>query len=1335
MEVRFEVLDRLVRESFVPKVLLVTSPAAARACAKSGGASLASLLAPYCAFPEERIQLKGAREEPYFLQGFQVKIIEASDMCLTSLLGESLEERLTDAVRGAGGLHVEEAEARYGGCHVTSKESALKFVEQCRAIDRTKPLLPWFDAYQQIFLQNLAVSEHETFGHPVACIFVMCSDEVQKASEVSNSFVAMTEEVLRMPNMYETGFMDTNFYKFHILLHDNHSGPSTHAEHQLKEMRKTFGDECKLLKINSLPADSPQTKKDGSKTFLTMDDCMQLQVFMKEFIFRRLLTYMEKKILHLEDIVAGLRRSRTGTFSRFFFGSRKRTADCSPETSATGLRYYGCNTPPAQTRQLGDLCLMTGDFESALANYKACLVDYKNDRCNKYLAGATEMVALCNTLLGQQRKDSEKELESVGVMYMKELQPRFAARTLLLLSSMKRCRNRFMEAASICIRAAESFKDPLISALFQEQAAFCYLFKYPTPMFRMFTMRLVMASDAYAAAGQLVHALGCCYAAYPTYEGQRWSTLKDHVEFSIGRHSFLLGDLTRSTKFFQLLLTDSQQAPETQSSFFREYLRIFQAAAEKGDVMPSVNLPVISGDSVRVQLNTQYADEREPQWLQLEDWAAYEEQREDARMAFRSFYPAFFNPRDPKMAFKKHASAVGEWIHVEFQVHNPLRIPLQLYSCQLVCDHYSPEEGLNENGEPPTPLPATNEAAYVVDPVDLLLAPMQTTTLRFSVKPVKEGLLEIRALGFQLAGEIWAKSEFPVRTRRLHKTKQQRVSKAVEADLSMSIQIASAMPLLEVDFPKLPPYLLHNEVRKYSVTLRNTGEVDLKNVKICMDRPGFFVFGKPSELDLPFPPTSGREGDNSGREDGTDSEKSGREGYICGEKNVSKICETYDLSLVHVDVSTLSPGASVSLPLWVRGVSLGPAQFSFVFYYEPAEEKEIRYRVLRQEATTRVVPSIKSSVLVNLSHSSIDGYVLGLDLSNEQASYAFSITQVSSVSGRWAIEKLSSQRYEECKIQPLESTTVFFQVRPIQQEGELLLSHTEQSLVAGQLLNSAAVPYAELLDRARRPLPHSYNTNFTYLHDDPLPAISSIVSPSKLDVVVFWRTEKEERMGMIAIRHIALLPDTPKMSNGKALKGSIPSMFSSMGSRRSSFDENNEPLTGTEFKKMVERAQKHQEEVTITRFERLPLRFQISSDVQVQHDFTSASICTVALTVTVANPSLKQSLRVTFETIETDDKKKHDPRSKGAALSEFFWLGMTRQYIDHLKPQERRQLIVKACFHKAGIFNVSRMRFLVTPFAPGKGEGEVVTGKERAIYCSTQHLVCVTDSSRPPVNV
>ena len=113
------------------------------------------------------------------------------------------------------------------------------------------------------------------------------------------------------------------------------------AEHQLKEMRKTFGDECKLLHINSLPADSPQTKKDGSKTFLTMEDCMQLQAFMKESVFRRLLTYMEKKILLLEDIVAGLRRSRTGTFSRFFFGSRKRTADCSPETSATGLRYYG----------------------------------------------------------------------------------------------------------------------------------------------------------------------------------------------------------------------------------------------------------------------------------------------------------------------------------------------------------------------------------------------------------------------------------------------------------------------------------------------------------------------------------------------------------------------------------------------------------------------------------------------------------------------------------------------------------------------------------------------------------------------------------------------------------------------------------------------------------------------------------------------------------------------------------------------------------------------------------------------------------------------------------
>jgi len=829
-------------------------------------------------------------------------------------------------------------------------------------------------------------------------------------------------------------------------------------------------------------------------------------------------------------------------------------------------------------------------------------------------------------------------------------------------------------------------------------------------------MRLVMASDAYYAAGQLVHALGCCYAAYPTYEGQRWCMLKDHLQFSIGRHSFLLGDLQRSTRFFQLLLTDSTQSPEQQSSYFREFLRIFQAAAEKGDVMPSVSLPEINGDSVRVQLTTQYADEKEPHWLQLEDWAAYEEQREDARTAFRSFYPAFFNPRDPKMAFKKHASAVGEWIHVEFEVQNPLKIPIQLYSCQLVCDHYDPEEELNERGEPPTALPPSEEAAYVVEPRDLLLAPLQTTTLRFSVKPQREGLLEIRALGFQLAGEFWAKSEFPVRTRRLHKTKQQRVSKAVEADLSMSVQIASPMPLLEVDFPKLPAYLLHNEVKKYSVTLKNSGCVGLKNIKICMDQPGFFAFGHPRDATSPFPPTE------EGSESSTKRE----------ERNHSEICDTYDLSIVHVPVATLSPGQEVAIPLWVRGAALGPATFSFVFYYEPAEEKEMRYRVLRQQAHTRVVPAIKTSVLVSLSHSSIDGYVLGLDLSNDQASFAFSVDQVSSVSGRWAIERLNSQSYGQCTIGPLESTTIFFQVKPIKQEGELILTHTEQSLTAGVRLSSAGVPFAELLDRARRPAPPSYNTNFTYLHDDPLPPMQSVVAPERLDVLVFWRADKEDRHGMLAVRHIALLPDAAKAGGGSHAKSSIPSFFSSMGSRRSAFDENNEPLTGAEFRRQIERCRKHQQEVSITRFERLPLRFTISSDVNVAHDFDASSICAVPLTVTIANPSSDQSLRVTLETIESDDKKKHDPRSKGAGLSEFFWLGMTRQCVERLGPLEQRQLQVKACFHKAGIFNVNRLRFLVSAFAAGKGEGEEVAGKERAIYCSTQHLICITDSCARP---
>ena len=94
---------------------------------------------------------------------------------------------------------------------------------------------------------------------------------------------------------------------------------------------------------------------------------------------------------------------------------------------------------------------------------------------------------------------------------------------------------------------------------------------------------------------------------------------------------------------------------------------------------------------------------------------------------------------------------------------------------------------------------------------------------------------------------------FPIKTKKLHKTKEQRVNNLIETDYSLCIQVVSPMPLLEVSFPSLGPDLYHGEVKKFKISFKNIGEVALTNLKVKISHPSFFVFGPNEYLDLPFP--------------------------------------------------------------------------------------------------------------------------------------------------------------------------------------------------------------------------------------------------------------------------------------------------------------------------------------------------------------------------------------------------------------------------------------------------------------------------------------------------
>jgi len=64
------------------------------------------------------------------------------------------------------------------------------------------------------------------------------------------------------------------------------------------------------------------------------------------------------------------------------------------------------------------------------------------------------------------------------------------------------------------------------------------------------------------------------------YKERGWSLAEDHINFTIGRQSFTLGQLENAvTAFRQILTNDSRQTATQQGAFLREYLFVYKVAA------------------------------------------------------------------------------------------------------------------------------------------------------------------------------------------------------------------------------------------------------------------------------------------------------------------------------------------------------------------------------------------------------------------------------------------------------------------------------------------------------------------------------------------------------------------------------------------------------------------------------------------------------------------------------------------------------------------------------------------------------------------------------------
>ncbi|CAG8551197.1 225_t:CDS:10 [Funneliformis mosseae] len=999
-------------------------------------------------------------------------------------------------------------------------------------------LTPWYAEYRRLFFTFTGVTEHESFDHPVACIIAISSSN----PDPENTLLQLYNDTTPAP-IFEKGFMDPNILKYCVLLHDNHKETLEHSEAVLEKIKRTFGLNCHLLKLNSIPqtvptenhdlfsaqaspvktsnsipdiwtpyliedkvlkdllANSPSRKStsfehhsrqssltslssyslplsptmstlnsptssldedmifskenivvDSQSTigfslvgdiepspviygqYLSENDITGIHNFVGILVRQSIVPNMERNIRHWNEQVASSRRGITGRLfsaSRRYFSTGIKSTTAvqqsaqSPFVSNThttnpAIQIYAHNTPEAQMRKLADYAFMLRDYKFAHSVYDSVKKDFSADKAWKYYAGAQEMIGICLLMLSTSgsRTDTDHYFEqSVNAYLNRSKEPFYATKVTLLYYEMLKFKNLYKDAPAALVRMTGEDSE-LRSALFLEQAALAFL-RCARPMVRKYAFHMIMAGHRYGKCNQREHAYRCYLAASKVFENHSWSLAEDHIHFALGRQSFHLGDLDTSLKYFLKLLRASRQSATQQSAYLREFLIIYKQYLLKKDKdsnfeLQELPIPTFDDYSVRVVLSNSQSNEYDEIWDTME--------KEFLEEGF-SGLDIYGNPRKKPSPLgsdlHRTVCAVGEPFFVQFNVHNPMHIQININDLILECDHV-PLENSEENSRNSSEEINNEESSKHNNNLDnadvksikfeafdleilseVTLPGSETKAISLRVLPKKQGTLKVLGLRYNLNSLIRGVKKFSRRGKRLNDTNDQRTSVVYTTDRSLDLMVTSPMPLLEVAFHSFPDALFSGEVAQVVLEINNKGQKGLTDLRVKISHPSFFCIGDAEMLGKVIY-------DNS------------EDSNCLTTETLKTINSVFNSSIKDIPLptkeginsdsasSSLAPGITTLIPIWIRGDRIGKHMFRFLFTYESEDNNmAMKYRSLRYFKTTQVYPSLKINAFTRPSTRGLNEFILGIEIENLQNN-EFQLCQLSSISPSWIISAVNN---------------------------------------------------------------------------------------------------------------------------------------------------------------------------------------------------------------------------------------------------------------------------------------------------------------------------------------
>lgn len=514
----------------------------------------------------------------------------------------------------------------------------------------------------------------------------------------SESASKTPQDIFQMPNTISLDQSGTLTPKSH----SNQSGSPPEMIHPLSPLQETLPDISQV----SLPmSSSTGSLTDPIQTlnpnvwmnepievslphgqWLTTGDCDNLKHFVQDFTVRALIPYVEKIVGQLNDSIANKKsvsKSLLGATKRWFNTNKPGVA---PQTAV----IYTAESTELQTRKLGDLYFMFGNYNLAFNFYHQAKRDFYADSAWLFYAGALEMAALAAFMQGTANRKTYDYMEEAITTYLNVCKvPQLATRATLMSAECLKAAHLYCDSAKQLTRMTSEDAD-LRSALLLEQAAYCYLSAQP-PFYRKYAFHSVLSGHRFTKAGQRKHAFRMYKQAEQVISNKGWNLAEDHIQYTISKQAIMLKKLEEAMKCLShLLRPTSLQNLQQQAGFLREYISMqkelmSQASSEE---LMTIALPLLIQNSVRVLVSSIPAESSDSllpatnidisnmssmdeawMWTKLEEMLLQSTSKNPMMMfkPFRSLYSGDFPTNEHPLC------VFGEPIHIAFVLENPIK--------------------------------------------------------------------------------------------------------------------------------------------------------------------------------------------------------------------------------------------------------------------------------------------------------------------------------------------------------------------------------------------------------------------------------------------------------------------------------------------------------------------------------------------------------------------------------------------------------------------------------------------------------------------------------------